>query len=203
MTMTTREVEDPIDRLVRLLRKLPGVGERTALRLAVHLVQAPAGQPEDLAHAILEIRGSLRECLRCRNISRSDLCPVCSDGKRDLALLCIVGSVQDLLAIERSGSFRGRYYVLGGYIAPLDGHGPEDIDTGRIIRLAVEDGAQEIILATNPTVEGDATANFLAAALKETGARITRIATGIQHGGEIEYADPVSLTRSLAGRREY
>ncbi len=170
--MMARDIEDPVDLLVQLLRKLPGVGERTART-------------------------------RCRNISRSEFCPVCSDEKRDRASLCIVGSVQDLLAIERSGAFRGRYYVLGGYIAPLDGHGPEDIDTGRIVRMVAEEGVDEVILATNPTVEGDATANFLAGALKDAGARITRIATGIQHGGEIEYADPVSVSRALGGRRQF
>jgi recombination protein RecR len=201
--MIVRDVQDPLERLVRLLTKMPGIGERTARRLAFHVLRAPAEYPEDLAHALMEIRGTLLECTSCGNISEDEVCPICSDGSRDPKKLCIVASIQDLQVIERSGSYRGRYFVLHGYIAPLDGLNPEDLDTDRLLSLVRDNGVREVILATNPTVEGEATAGYLAQRLRDEGVRITRIASGIQHGAEIEYSDPVSVARAIDRRDEY
>jgi len=200
--MKVRDVHDPLARLVELLSELPGVGERTARRFASHLVHADPTYTEDLARALLELRGRLRECTTCGNISEEETCPICADTHRDATRLCIVSAVQDLQVIERSGAFRGRYFVLHGYIAPLEGLDPEDLDTDRLIALARQ-GVQEVILATNPTVEGDATAGYLAGLLRPLGVRITRIASGIQHGGELEYSDPVSVARALDKRSDY
>ena len=201
--MIVRDVQDPLERLVKLLTKLPGIGERTARRLAFHVLRAPAEYPEDLAHALLEIRGKLRECTSCGNISEHEVCPLCSDGSRDPRKLCVVASIQDLQVIERSGCYRGRYFVLHGYVAPLDGLNPEDLDTDRLLSLVHDNGVSEVIIATNPTVEGEATAGYLAQRLRDEGIKITRIASGIQHGGEIEYSDPVSVARAIDRREEY
>ncbi len=201
--MQAREIHDPLEKLVDLLRRLPGIGERTAGRLALFFMRSPSDYPEQVARALLELRGTLRECRLCGNLSDSDLCPVCSDPRRDPTLLCIVTSVQDLMTIERSGAHRGRYFVLYGYIAPLEGKGPEDLDVSHLIEVVRTEGVKEVILATNPTVEGEATAGYLADRLRPEGVQISRIASGIQHGGEIEYSDPVSVARAIETRRTY
>lgn len=201
--MIVRDVHDPLERLVTLLTRLPGIGERTARRLAHHVLRAPGDYPEELAQALLEIRGKLKECSSCGNISEDDVCPICSDAGRNPTQICVVTSIQDLQIIERSGAYRGRYYVLHGYIAPLEGLNPEDLDTDRLLDLVRAGGVAEVILATNPTVEGDATAGYLAQRLRELDVRVTRIASGIQHGGEIEYSDPVSVARSIDKRSEF
>lgn len=201
--MIVRDVHDPLEKLVELLKCLPSIGERTARRLALHLLRAPTDYPEQLARALLELRGTLTECRLCGNLSDSETCPICSDPKRDPSSLCVVTSVQDLMTIERSGAFNGRYFVLYGYIAPLEGRGPEDLDLDRLMKVIRDEGAREVILATNPTVEGEATAGFLAQRLREEGVKISRIASGIQHGGEIEYSDPVSVARAIEKRRDF
>jgi recombination protein RecR len=201
--MIVRDVQDPLERLVKLLTRLPGIGERTARRLAFHILRAPDEYPEDLARALMEMRGKLCECGRCGNISEHETCPVCSDTTRDSRKLCVVTSIQDLTTIERSGAYRGRYFVLHGYVAPLEGLNPEDLDTDRLLSLVQDDEVEEVILATNPTVEGDATAGYIASKLRSESVRITRIASGIQHGGEIEYSDPVSVARAMERRDEY
>jgi recombination protein RecR len=201
--MIVRDVHDPLERLVLLLTKLPGIGERTARRLAYHVLRAPTDYPEELARALIEIRGKLRECTSCGNISEDEVCPTCADPRRDATKLCVVTSIQDLTIIERSGAFNGRYFVLHGYVAPLEGLNPEDLDTDRLLALVRANGVTEVILATNPTVEGDATAGYLAQKLRDLDVRITRIASGIQHGGEIEYSDPVSVARAIEKRGEY
>jgi recombination protein RecR len=201
--MKFADVHDPLERLVKLLTRLPGVGERTARRLALFVLKSPPAYAEDLARALLEVQGKLRECSRCGNISEQDLCPLCSDNRRDATRLCVVSSMQDLTVIERSGAYHGRYHILDGCIAPLEGRGPDDLDTDRLVARIREEGTREVILATNPTVEGDATAGYLAGLLRELDVRVTRIASGIQHGGEIEYSDPVSVARAMDKRTEY
>jgi recombination protein RecR len=201
--MIVKEVHDPLEELVALLTHLPGVGERTARRLALHLMRAPTDYPEKLARALLELRGTLRECRLCGNLSDSETCPICADDRRESSSLCVVSSVQDLMTIERSGSYRGRYFVLYGYIAPLEGRGPDDLDVEKLLSLIDSEGVEEVILATNPTVEGEATAGYLADRLRPKGVRISRISSGIQHGGEIEYADPVSVASAMDKRRDY
>jgi recombination protein RecR len=201
--MKVRDVQDPLEKLVGLLTRLPGIGERTARRLAFHVMRSTDEYPEELARTLLEVRGKLVECTRCGNISEDEVCPLCADTTRDATRLCVVTSIQDLTAIERSGAFRGRYYVLHGYIAPLEGFNPEDLATDRLVERVREDGVCEVILATNPTVEGDATAGYIAGLMREMNVTVTRIASGIQHGGEIEYSDPVSVARAIEKRGEF
>jgi recombination protein RecR len=201
--LIVNEINDPLEMLVELLRKLPGIGERTARRLALHLMRSASDYPEKLARALLELRGTLRECQLCGNLSDSETCPICSDTRRDLSVMCVVCSVQDLMTIERSGAHRGRYFVLYGTIAPLEGRGPEDLDVDRLMDVVATQGVREVILATNPTVEGEATASYIAERLRDKNVTISRIASGIQHGGEIEYSDPVSVASAIEKRRDY
>lgn len=191
---------DPLKRLVKQLAKLPGVGERTATRLAFHILRAPESYAEQLASAIVEIKTRLTHCGRCAMLTEEDPCAFCTDARRDDAQIMVVAQPQDVLAIDRGGGFRGRYHVLHGLLSPLDGVGPDDLKIkGLLARLG---GVEEVILATSPSVEGDATALYLAGLLKPLGVRISRIASGVPIGGELEYADGVTLSRAIEGRRE-
>jgi recombination protein RecR len=191
---------DPIQRLILRLARLPGIGEKTATRLAFHILRAPEAHARELAQAILEVRDKIRLCSVCCNLTEQDPCAVCADARRDGTLLCVVAQPTDLLAIERSGQFRGRYHVLHGVLAPLDGVGPDDLRIAELMRRVPE--AHEVILATSPNVEGEATAMYLARLMKPLGIKVTRIASGVPIGGELEYVDQVTLTRALEGRRE-
>jgi recombination protein RecR len=193
---------DPIQRLILRLARLPGIGEKTATRLAFHILRAPEAHARELAAAILEVREKIRLCSVCCTLTEDDPCAVCSDARRDAQILCVVGQPTDLLAVERSGQYRGRYHVLHGVLSPLDGIGPEDLRIGELIRRLGADGPGEVILATSPNVEGEATAMYLARLIKPLGVRVTRIASGVPIGGELEYVDQVTLTRALEGRRE-
>ncbi len=193
---------DPIQRLILRLARLPGIGEKTATRLAFHVLRAPEAQARELAQAILEVREKIRLCSVCCNLTESDPCAVCADARRDPATLCVVAQPTDLLAIERSGQFRGRYHVLHGVLAPLDGVGPDDLRIGDLMRRLGDGAVREVILATSPNVEGEATAMYLARLVKPLGVKVTRIASGVPIGGELEYVDQVTLTRALEGRRE-
>lgn len=193
---------DPIQRLVDLLARLPGVGRRTAHRLAFHLLRAEPGYAEALGQAIGELRSRVRTCGVCGNLSGADPCPVCTDPRRNATVLCVVASVADLYAIERAGVHRGRYHVLPALLAPLEGVGPEDVPLQPVVERVHRDGVREVILATPPTVEGEATALYISQALRPEGVLVTRIASGIQYGGDLEYADPITLGRALDGRRE-
>jgi recombination protein RecR len=193
---------DPLAALIQQLARLPGVGEKTAARLAFHILRAPPSYADELARAIVELRQRLRQCSVCCQLTESDPCPICADERRDPALLCVVAFPQDLMAIERTGAFRGRYHVLHGVLSPLDGIGPDELRIQPILGRLQSGEVKEVILATSPNVEGDATALYLARLIKPLGIRVSRIASGVPIGGELEYADGVTLNRALEGRRE-
>lgn len=193
---------DPIGRLVERLARLPGIGEKSATRLAFHILRAPEGQALELAQAIREVREKIRLCAVCHHLTEANPCAICADARRDPTLVCVVAQPTDLLAIERAGHFRGRYHVLHGVLSPLDGVGPDDLHIGDLLARVREVPDLEVILATSPNVEGEATAVYLARLLKPLGVRVTRIAAGIPIGGELEYVDSVTLARALDGRRE-
>jgi recombination protein RecR len=191
---------DPIARLTVLLAKLPGVGEKTAQRLAFHILKSPSQYSRDLAEALLALQQEVRLCSICCNLTAQDPCPICSDPQRDTRIICVVSSVPDLLAVERTREFRGRYHVLHGALSPLDGVGPDQLKIKELlVRLQ---GVAEVIIATDPTVEGEATALYLTRLVKPLGVRVTRIAQGLPMGADLEYADQVTLARALQGRRE-
>ncbi|MFZ5892598.1 MAG: recombination mediator RecR [Myxococcota bacterium] len=191
--------------VMELLGRLPGVGEKTAQRYALHLASDRAGLAEELAGALAALGSQVRPCERCGNLADlvdgHALCAVCRDRRREPHLLCIVHRVQDLLAIERSGAMRGRYFVLGRLLSPLDGIGPDELPLPELARRVREDSVTEVILATPPSVDGEATALLLARELGAQGVRISRIASGVPHGGDLEFADQVTLGRAIDGRR--
>ena len=191
---------DPIGRLIRELAKLPGIGEKTASRLAFHVLRAPSEYARDLAQALVEVKEKIRLCSTCMNLTELDPCTLCSDARRDGSIVCVVATPPDLYAIERTGGFRGRYHVLHGVLSPLEGIGPDDLRIKELLSRVGE--LKEIILATSPNVEGEATALYLAKVLRPLGVKVTRIASGLAVGGELEYADGVTITRALEGRRE-
>ncbi|MBN2576385.1 MAG: recombination protein RecR [Deltaproteobacteria bacterium] len=192
----------PIARLVVELAKLPGVGEKTAARLAFHILRAPAEDAAALASAITDLRSKIRLCSRCWNFTEADPCDICRDERREPGLLCVVAHPQDVVAIERTGGYRGRYHVLHGVLSPLDGIGPEDLRIAELVRRCSEESLREVIVATNPSVEGETTAVYLAKLIRPLGVRTSRIATGVPMGGELEYADRLTLARAIDGRRE-
>ena len=192
----------PIARLVEELCKLPGVGQKTAQRLAFHLLKVPSEEATSLAEAIVEAREKVTFCSRCFNFAQGDMCEYCADTRRDPTLVCVVERPQDIVAVERTGEFRGLYHVLGGAISPIDGIGPEELKVRELLERVRKDGIQEVIVATNPRVEGEATAVYLANLLKSLGVKATRIASGLPVGGDLEYADEVTLGRALKGRLE-
>jgi recombination protein RecR len=194
-------MSDPLSVLVQRLSRLPGIGEKTATRLAFHILRAPEEHARELSQAILDIKHRLRPCTVCFNLTEQDPCGLCSDPRRDGNVICVVSQPQDLLAIERSGSFRGRYHVLGGVLSPLDGVGPDDLQIQPLLQRLGQGQVQELILATSPNVEGDATALYLARLVKPMGIAVSRIASGIPIGGDLEYADGVTLNRALESRR--
>ena len=191
---------DPIDRLVHHLSRLPGIGKRSATRLAYHILRSEDLAIE-LASALADASTQVGRCDDCGNISASNPCSVCSSPKRDSAVICVVERTQDLQAIERSGGFSGVFHVLGGALSPLDGVGPDELRIQELLRR-IEGGVTEVIVATNPTVEGDATALYLARLLKPLGLRVSRIARGVSVGAELEYTDSSTLSRALEERRD-
>jgi recombination protein RecR len=194
--------QDPIARLCDRLGRLPGIGEKTAQRLAFYILRAEPAYAHELAQAILDVKAKIQLCSLCCNLTELDPCGLCADARRDRALLCVVAQPTDLLAVERTG-FRGRYHVLHGVLSPLDGVGPDDLRIAELLRRLEGDARpSEVILATSPNVEGEATALYLAKLMKPLGVRVTRIATGVPIGGELEYADQVTLSRALESRRE-
>lgn len=196
---------DPLAQLIQRLAQLPGVGEKTAARLAFFILRSPDEYARDLAQAVLEVKERLRHCNTCFNLTDSDPCALCSDARRDPGQICVVAQPQDLLAIERTGGYRGRYHVLHGVLSPLDGVGPDELYIGPLLaRLSSDEdqAVREVILATSPNVEGDATAMYLARLIKPLGVKVTRIASGVPIGGDLEFADGVTLGRALEGRLE-
>ena len=192
----------PIERLVANLKRLPGIGEKSATRLAFHLLGASESQVQELADAILRVKKDVVLCEECFDLTDRSPCAICRDPQRDAASLCVVEEPADLAAVERAGGFRGRYHVLGGVLSPIDGMGPEALRIRELEARVVRGGVREVILATNPNAEGDATAHLVADRLRPSGVRLTRIACGMPLGGDLEYADHVTVGRSLANRRE-
>jgi recombination protein RecR len=192
----------PIQRLVAALRRLPGIGEKSAARLAFHLLSAPDAQVHELAEAVVRLKKEIVLCAECFDLTDASPCALCRDARRDAGLLCVVEEPADLAAIEASGRFPGRYHVLGGALSPIDGIGPDELRIAPLEERVRRGGVREVILATNPTAEGDATAHYLAERLRAAGVRVTRIACGMPLGGDLEYADHVTVGRSLDNRRE-
>lgn len=188
--------------LIEQLVRLPGVGPKTAQRLAFHLLKAPREDAAVLAEALLALKDRTRLCQRCFNLCEAELCGICLDARRDGSLLCVVEEINDLLAIEKTREFRGLYHVLGGSLSPLDGRGPEQIRARELVARLESGDVREVILATNPNVEGEATALYLLRVLKPFPVKVTRIARGLPMGGDLEYADEATLARALEGRRE-
>jgi recombination protein RecR len=197
----------PIARLVQQLAKLPGIGEKTATRLAYHILRGEAEDASALAAAITDLRTRIRFCGRCWDFTEADPCTLCADARRDGSLVCVVAQPQDVVAIERAGGYRGVYHVLHGVLSPLDGIGPDDLRIAELVRRCGPAGpdageVKEVILATNPSVEGETTAVYISKLLRPLGLRTTRIATGVPIGGELEYADRFTLARAMDARRE-
>ena len=194
--------EGPVQDLIDALRRLPGIGAKSAQRLAFHLLRAPAEEASALSEAIRSAKEKVSICGECFNVSEGERCKFCRDTRRDGTLICVVEEPADIIAVERTQEFRGRYHVLGGHISPIDGIGPDDLRMRELVERIGKGEVKEVILATNPTVEGEATAIYLATLLRPIGLRITRIASGLPVGGDLEYADEVTLGRALEGRRE-
>ncbi len=195
-------MSDAIHDLADLLARLPGIGRRTAFRLTFHLLRAQDEYLKGLGQAVSSLRDRVKPCPRCRNLSEQVPCAICADPRRDTGQICVVASVQDLWAVEESGAYRGLYHVLHGLFAPLDGIGPEDLKVDLLRERVRESGAEEIIVATRPSVEGEATALLIQQTLEGLKVKITRIASGISYGGELEYADRMTLGKALSGRSE-
>lgn len=189
-------------RLIGELVRLPGIGPKTAQRLTFHLLKATKEEAVALAQAIIELKDRIQSCAVCYNISESDQCNICADPNRDGSALCVVEEANDLWAIEKTASFKGRYHVLGGSLSPLEGRGPEQLTAKALLQRLEGGEVKEVILATNPNVEGEATAMYISRLLKPLGVRATRIARGLPMGSDLEYADEVTLSKALEGRRE-
>jgi recombination protein RecR len=190
-----------IDNLVAQLTRLPGIGSRTAQRLAFHLLQVSTQEANALAEAIVEVKQRVRFCRQCGNLTEEELCSICRDARRDHSLICVVEQPVDLLSLERTAEFRGLYHVLGGSLSPLDGVEPEHLRIDELLSRVAQNGVTEVVLATNPNMTGEATAAYLADRLRGR-VRVTRLASGLPVGGDLEYADEVTLGRAYAGRRE-
>jgi recombination protein RecR len=194
--------EGPIQDLVDELARLPGIGPKSAQRLAFWLVKAPAEDARRLAEAIVGAKEKVRFCRECFSVAEGELCRVCRDPGRDVTVICVVEEPKDQAAIEKAGVVKGRYHVLGGAISPLEGIGPDDLRVQELLDRVQRNGVGEVILATNPNLEGNATAMYIAGLLKPSGVRVTRLASGLPVGGDLEYADEVTLGQALEGRRE-
>ncbi|HEY3484055.1 MAG TPA: recombination mediator RecR [Ilumatobacteraceae bacterium] len=192
----------PVQALIDEFGKLPGIGPKSAQRIAFHLLKIPADDAARLAHAITDAKAKVRFCERCFNVAEGELCPICLDDRRDATVLCVVEESRDIVAIEKTGEFRGRYHVLLGAMSPLEGIGPEQLKIRELLTRLGPEGVQEVIVCTNPNTEGEVTAMYLARMLKPLGLRVTRIASGLPVGGDLEYADELTLGRALEGRRE-
>ena len=194
--------EGPVQDLIDELGRLPGIGPKSAQRIAFHLLKVEPADAERLARSILEVKARVHFCRICWNVAEGDTCRICRDPRRDATLVCVVEEPRDLVAVEKTREFRGRYHVLGGAFSPIEGIGPDDLHIRELLARIQPDGIREVILATNPNVEGEATAMYLMRLLKPLGVKVTQIARGLPVGGDLEYADEVTLARALEGRRE-
>lgn len=192
----------PLERLTEQLERLPGIGRKSAARLAFHLLYMPDKDAKTFIEALTDARDKIHECPVCCNLTDSATCPICGDNRRDRATICVVEDPRDVLAIERTGEFSGLYHVLHGTISPMDGRGPDQLRVKELLHRLEDETVQEVIMATNPTVEGDYTALYLSRLLKPLNIKVTRLAYGIPVGGDLEYADEITLSRSLEGRNE-
>lgn len=191
-----------IEKLIEAFEKLPSIGNKTAARLAFHILDATEEETNEFVKAILEAKSNLKYCSQCYNISDTDPCPICGNQNRDHTSICVVEDVRDVVAMERTHEFKGVYHVLHGSISPMNGVGPDDIKVKELLSRLMNGGVKEIILATNPRVEGEATAMYISKLVKPLGIKATRIAHGIPVGGDLEYTDEVTLSKALEGRRE-
>ncbi len=189
-----------LDLLIQNLTRLPGVGRKSASRIAYHLLKADAGYTETLAREIAELKSRIKSCSSCGNYTESDPCEICSDSRRDRTVICVVEQPQDIQTLDSTNEYHGLFHVLQGVLSPIDGIGPENLNIARLLSRVQREGAKEVIIATNPTVEGDTTALYLVKLLKETGVSVSRLASGLPVGGDLEYADRLTLARSLRGR---
>lgn len=192
----------PMANLIEQLMRLPSIGPKTAQRLAFHILKTPRENVVRLAEALIEAKDNIVSCSVCGNITEQDPCSICTDERRDKALIAVVEESKDVLALERTGEFHGLYHVLGGAISPMDGIGPDDISVSDLLKRLKDHTVKEVILATDPNIEGEATSMYLAKLIKPLGVKVTRIAHGLPVGGDLEYADEVTLARALEGRRE-
>jgi recombination protein RecR len=200
--MASTTYTQPVQALIDELGRLPGIGPKSAQRIAFHLLKIPADDVSRLATSITDAKARVRFCVRCWNFADGELCPICLDDRRDTTMLCVVEESRDIVSIEKTGEFRGRYHVLLGAMSPLDGIGPEQLKMKELFARLEPEGVQEVIVCTNPNTEGEVTALYLARMLKPFGIRVTRIASGLPVGGDLEYADELTLGRALEGRRE-
>ena len=191
-----------IEKLIESFEKLPSIGHKTAVRLAFHMLDLGKEDTEEFINSIINAKTNLKYCSSCYNISDTDPCPICSSPKRDSSVICVVEDVRDIMAMERTHEFKGVYHVLHGTISPMNGIGPEDIKIKELLNRIGNDNIKEIIIATNPRVEGEATAIYLSKIIKPLGIKVTRIAHGIPVGGDLEYTDEITLSKALEGRRE-
>ncbi len=194
--------EGPVQRLIDELARLPGIGPKSAQRIAYYLLKAAPEDAKRLASTIVEVKERIGWCRQCFNIAEGELCSYCLDARRDATVLCVVEEPRDIVAVERTHEFHGRYHVLQGTISPIEGIGPDQLRVRELLRRVQDDAVVEVILATNPNTDGEVTAMYLAKVLKELDVRVTRIASGLPVGGDLEYADEVTLGRALEGRRE-
>ncbi len=194
--------EPPVQHLIDELARLPGIGQKSAQRLAFHLLNLEEADAIRLAEAIVEMRRDVRLCSRCFNVTAEEECSICRDLRRDPTALCVVERAQDIPVLEKTQEFHGRYHVLGGVISPIAGIGPDQLRVGELVQRVESEGVKEVIVATNPNLEGDTTALYLARLLKPLGVTVTRIASGLPVGGDLDYADEITLGRALAGRKE-
>jgi recombination protein RecR len=192
----------PLGKLIEELERMPGIGPKSAQRLAFHILERPEEEARELADAIIEVKQKIRYCSQCFNFTDVDPCAVCSDERRDRSIICVVAEPRDVLAMENTGEYAGLYHVLQGLISPLDNVGPEQLRVAELLERVRAGGVKEVIIATNPVVEGEATATYLAGILKPLGSKVTRIALGLPVGGDLDYADQLTITRALQGRTE-
>ncbi len=197
------QLPEPLERLISELSRLPGVGPKTAQRLAFHILRADRQRTDSLAQAIADVKARIGYCERCYNISEGGLCAVCASSRRDTSVLCVVETALDVLAVERTSEYGGLYFVLNGVISPIDGIGPDQIHVPRLLDRVRDDGVAEVIVATDADIEGEATAVYLQRALTPLGVKVTRPAHGLPVGGDLEYADELTLARAFAGRRSF
>jgi recombination protein RecR len=197
------QLPEPLERLIQELSRLPGVGPKTAQRLAFHLLRSDRSRVDSLARAIEDVKARIGYCERCYNIAEGSLCFICASPRRDASLLCVVESALDVLAVERTSEFGGLYFVLHGVISPIDGVGPEQIHVPKLLERVRDEGIAEVIIATDADIEGEATAVYLQRALAPLGVKVTRPAHGLPVGGDLEYADELTLARAMAGRRSF